>query len=406
MRVEESRISKANVCPYRGSEIPNWEALRLDPNRIYNLLRDPVELEKAAASFSGKPLLIKHVGVSAELPQQDLWVGTVGTVTWEPPYLVARPLMLLTKEAIDALESGGQRELSAAYRYDAEMTPGVYGGKAYDGRMVNIRGNHVALVHEGRVGPDVHVADELTPELKVMSRNAALFERLKKANLLASSATLIAFDAASQVGETPAETVVELSADEMKEACDAALEEKRKEHGEDAELDEEEKEEAYERARDKKRGKDAKKGKDSKRGKDSKHGKDGKEGVSQNHAGDGEVDHRKDFDPIKAKDELRTELKAELSAQFRDAAIARDAVKPLVGTVSLIAMDSAEQIYRFALDRVGHKRAKTAHVDALADMVAAAIEAKQIKPRETPIAMDSNNQPFDFEAIFKPRAAA
>jgi len=34
MRVEESRISKATVNPYRGSEIPNWEALGLTADRI------------------------------------------------------------------------------------------------------------------------------------------------------------------------------------------------------------------------------------------------------------------------------------------------------------------------------------------------------------------------------------
>src|ERR1700728_4409779 len=92
MVVEMSRISKANICPYRGSEIPNWQALGLDPDRVYRLLRDPKELEKAASTFSGKPLLIRHVPVTADLPNQSLWVGTLGTVTWEAPYLVARPL--------------------------------------------------------------------------------------------------------------------------------------------------------------------------------------------------------------------------------------------------------------------------------------------------------------------------
>lgn len=417
MRVEESRISKATVNPYRGSEIPNWEALGLEANRIYHLLRDPRELEKAADTFSGKPLLVRHVPVSADLPQQELWVGTVGSVSWDPPYLVARPLMVLTQEAIDLIESGQQRELSSAYRYEAQMTPGTYGGQAYDGRMVNIRGNHVAIVAEGRAGPDVHVADELPSELKGM-KHPALFEALKKAGLLASGATAMAFDAL--LGETPAVSVVELSKDEMKSAEDEALAEKRKEHGEDAELDDEEREEAYERARDKK-AKDSKHGKDEseedeeeeekrrakdkrakdKKAKDSKRAKDGKEGQSQNERGeDEEVDHRKDFES--AKDELREELKAELSKRYREAAVAREEVKPLVGVVSL-AMDSAEDIRRFALERVGNKRARTAHVDALPDMIAAALDAKQVK---RPIAMDESQASLvDIDAIFRPKAA-
>ena len=39
------------------------------------------------------------------------------------------------------------------------MTPGVYEGERYDGVMTEITGNHVALVSDGRAGPDVVVAD-------------------------------------------------------------------------------------------------------------------------------------------------------------------------------------------------------------------------------------------------------
>lgn len=411
MKVEMSRISKGNVCPYRGSEIPGWEQLGLSPDRIYRLLRDPKELERAAHTFDGKPLLVRHVAVSSEAPSQSLIVGSVGTVSWEEPYLVSRPLTVWTEDAKQLIESGAQRELSAAYRYRAEMTPGVYGGEQYDGVMRDIVGNHVAIVEEGRAGPDVHVADERPRSFRmkypkqVAIATAALAAKgitLSPEQQLAMDSAFVAADAT--IFETPEHPVVELSADEMKAACDEATEEKRKEHGEDAELDDQEREEAYERARDKKRGKDSK-AKDSKKAKDSRRAKDGKEGETQNeHGKDGEVDHRKDFDPVKAKDELSRELRAELTKQFREAAAAREAVKPLVGVVSL-AMDSAEDIYRFALERAGNKRAKTAHVDALPDMIAAALEAKSPR-RETPAhAMDSNGQPYDFDSMFGVRAA-
>ena len=52
LHVAVSNISKANVCPYLGREIPNNVALGLDPNRVYNLLRDPAELAKAASTFA------------------------------------------------------------------------------------------------------------------------------------------------------------------------------------------------------------------------------------------------------------------------------------------------------------------------------------------------------------------
>jgi uncharacterized protein len=252
MRVEESRISKANICPYVGREIPGWEALGLDPDRIYQLFRDPKELEKAASTFDGKPLLIRHVAVTADLPNKNLWVGTIGACTFEAPYLVTRPLTVITREAQELIESEEQRELSAGYRYDAEMIPGTHGGERYDGRMVNIQGNHVAIVTKGRAGPDVHVADELPAELQAMKHGKRIARLQKRIPALAalSADDLLALDA--ELGETPAKSVITLTGDEEKAACDEALTEKRKTAGEDAELTEAEREAAMEKARDKK----------------------------------------------------------------------------------------------------------------------------------------------------------
>lgn len=252
MVVEMSRISKANICPYKGSEIPDADKLGLIPDRIYRLFRDPKELEKGASTFDGKPLLIRHVPITAELPNQSLWVGTVGKCTFEAPYLVTRPLTVITAAAQSLVEADEQRELSAGYRYDAEMVPGVYGGEQYDGRMVNIRGNHVALVAAGRAGPDVLVADELPLELKSMKHGKRIARLQKKIPALAglSSSDLLALDA--ELGETPAKSVVTLDEAEEKAATDEALAEKRKSEGEDAELTEEERADALEKARDKK----------------------------------------------------------------------------------------------------------------------------------------------------------
>jgi hypothetical protein len=38
MHVDVSNLSKANICPYRGDEIPDWERLGLDPRKVYNLV--------------------------------------------------------------------------------------------------------------------------------------------------------------------------------------------------------------------------------------------------------------------------------------------------------------------------------------------------------------------------------
>ena len=159
LHIEVSPITKANVSEYWGSEIPDSERLGLDPGRLYRLYRDPAELEKAAPTFAGKPILSVHRPLTASDHAHKVVVGSIGQdVRWEPPYLVA-PLSIWDGEAIEGIESGEQRQLSAGYRYRAEMIPGSVGGVAFDGSMRSIVANHLAIVTEGRCGPDVVIGD-------------------------------------------------------------------------------------------------------------------------------------------------------------------------------------------------------------------------------------------------------
>lgn len=154
----ECNISKAMICPYMGSEIPRGDELGLNPGQVYNLLRDPKELESAASTYNGKPLMAEHIGVSADQPHKHYIVGTVSNVHFAYPYLKAR-VTVWDGEAIRDIDGGHKRELSAGYRYDVDMSPGTFEGQQYDGVMRNLRCNHVAIVREGRCGPDVMVAD-------------------------------------------------------------------------------------------------------------------------------------------------------------------------------------------------------------------------------------------------------
>lgn len=160
LRVATSPISKANVCPYFGREIPGHKSLGLHPDKIYKLYRDPAELEAGASSFAGKPILLRHIPVAADEHPRELVVGAIGDdVTFSVPYLKA-PLTIWDKEAIDLIQSDEQREISCGYAYVPDMTPGsTPEGERYDGRMTNIKANHLALVTEGRAGPDVVVSD-------------------------------------------------------------------------------------------------------------------------------------------------------------------------------------------------------------------------------------------------------
>lgn len=195
LHVERSHISKAVVSPYYGQEIPGYEALGLSADKIYRLLRDPVELERAAPTFARLPILSQHVYIKADDSRPDLVVGAIGSnITFTDPYLDA-DTTFWDAEAIAGIESGAVQELSCSYHYVPDMTPGDYKGEPYDGRMTEIQGNHLALVEVGRAGADVVVADN-NPFIK----ESAIMKmtKLGKALFLALSAasTVLAADSA------------------------------------------------------------------------------------------------------------------------------------------------------------------------------------------------------------------
>lgn len=164
LKIARTPISKANVCPYRGREIPGYKELGLEADKFYNLFRAPDELEKGASTFNGLPVLEEHFHANAQNPRRDLVVGTSGdNAEFKTPYLYNN-LTVWDGDAIEGIETGEQRELSSCYRYRADMTPGVHDGEPYDGVMRDIRGSHIAIVPSGRAGPDVLVADSKPTE--------------------------------------------------------------------------------------------------------------------------------------------------------------------------------------------------------------------------------------------------
>ena len=166
LHVALTPISKATVNPYLGKEIPFSDEHGFDPEKIYYALRPADELEKAANTFNGLPLLLEHHEINAENPAKEWVVGSVGTdAVFEAPYL-KNSMTVTDAQAIGYIEDGQAAEISCCYSYDPDFTSGEFtevdGSKVhYDLIMRNIKGNHVALVPEGRAGHDVKVADSM-----------------------------------------------------------------------------------------------------------------------------------------------------------------------------------------------------------------------------------------------------
>lgn len=198
LHVELTRISKATVNPYYGREIPGSEALGLEPDRIYRLLRDPEELAKGAASFNNLPILWRHVPVSAHGEDTHAPADVIGSTgtdgEFRDPYLY-NSAVIWAGPAVAGVESKEQQEWSCAYRYEPDMTPGTYKGLHYDGIMRNIVGNHVALVEAGRAGSDVVVGDsKIEGHMAIKTRSALMLSGALTALIAPKLAEGVAFD--------------------------------------------------------------------------------------------------------------------------------------------------------------------------------------------------------------------
>ena len=159
MYIKKNPISKAGVFPYLGSEIAGAP----DLNRVYNVLRPPEELEKAAETFRLLPIIDEHelLGEKGTSTDDRPPAGFTGeTVTYEHPYLYA-PLKITSPRLMAEIDDG-KIELSPAYFTEYEPSEGVYEGQPYQYIQRISAGNHLALVSRGRTGADVAVLDHQT----------------------------------------------------------------------------------------------------------------------------------------------------------------------------------------------------------------------------------------------------
>lgn len=167
LHVETSPLTRVQVAPYYGSEIPHWREMGLEPTRIYRGYRPPEELSKPETirSLIGIPIQLDHHPDYPTAPAKETRVGSTGDLAkWEPPYLM-NSLHITDKVAIDHILDNSMRELSLSYRYKPDFSPGeTPGGEPYDFVMREISANHVALVEEGRAGSTVLVMDNALKE--------------------------------------------------------------------------------------------------------------------------------------------------------------------------------------------------------------------------------------------------
>lgn len=164
MTVDKSPILNTEPLEYMGFELLGSRQPReiagkmVEPDKVYKVRIPQEELEKSAPSFCLLPLVDGHKWLSgdarnnADADPKEYQEGTTGEKAEVVDGKLYVPLKFTGKEILRHL-SNGVEELSASYEHN--LLPDDTGNA--DFIAVDIVGNHVALVENGRCGSDVRV---------------------------------------------------------------------------------------------------------------------------------------------------------------------------------------------------------------------------------------------------------
>ncbi len=163
--VPRNPLSKVGVFPYMGRSIGAPE-----PDRVYMVYRPEEELSdpETVASFRLSPFVDDHTMLGDDeadglTPAEQKGVhGVIGErVAYDPGDRTLYGNLKVFSKALSNRIKHGKREISCGYRCAYEQRHGVFEGQRYEYIQRHIRGNHLALVDQGRMGPDVRVLDHL-----------------------------------------------------------------------------------------------------------------------------------------------------------------------------------------------------------------------------------------------------
>ena len=162
--IQDNPLSTVGVYPYMGRSI-SAECIQ---DHLYGVYRPESELsyQECIDSFKLIPWIDDHVMLGSEdaglTPSEQKGVqGVIGQDVYFDGTTLKGNIKVFS-EAMANLIANGKKELSCGYRCRYEYAPGTYNGEPYQYVQREIRGNHLALVENGRMGPDVAVLDHLT----------------------------------------------------------------------------------------------------------------------------------------------------------------------------------------------------------------------------------------------------
>jgi hypothetical protein len=180
IEIENNPISKVGVFPYSGAQIGAEP-----PDKVFMVYRPESELNNVDCinSFKLVPVIDEHTMLGdGQTPAEKKGVhGTTGEkIYFKDGYLYAN--LKIFSDSLQATIDNIKKDISLGYRCIYELSSGMFNGVQYDAVQKNIRGNHLAIVEEGRMGREVAVLDHAT---KFTFDSKELIKMVQKAELKA-----------------------------------------------------------------------------------------------------------------------------------------------------------------------------------------------------------------------------
>jgi hypothetical protein len=157
----EAVITRTGVFPYKqgdGSIILEFRP----PNEVFSI--------ETLDSMKMMPITNEHPVDKLVNSQtaKALSVGYVGeTITSENNKNMWATLQVTDAKTIEDIKSGVKKQLSVGYTADLHEEAGVFEGQEYSHVQRNIRGNHLAIVKEGRMGAIASIKTDAQDDVKV-----------------------------------------------------------------------------------------------------------------------------------------------------------------------------------------------------------------------------------------------
>lgn len=220
--VQDNPLSKVGVYNYLGKNIPQ-ERDAGNGMKMFSVYRPAEELAnpECLASFRLMPWVIDHHMIGdgtngTTTPEEKGVRGVIGENIWfdaTDDHGTMKGNIKCFSPILAGQIAAGKTPLSLGYRCVYEYAPGSFNGIPYTYVQRHIRGNHLATVDDGRMGPEVAVMDGsetlLTEKLAMSKKQKEALIKAKQRTVAGSTrAKLLAFamDAEEKIAEGEDET--------------------------------------------------------------------------------------------------------------------------------------------------------------------------------------------------------